>query len=100
VTASSKEKQIAVRLVIHGFVQGVNYRRWLQQQARDREITGWTRNCSNGTVEAFLQGMPREVDDLVRACRHGPSMARVDSVHTEPADCGKPLDDFSIEATV
>lgn len=75
-----------VRVFVHGFVQGVAYRRWLQGEALERGLSGWVRNRADGTVEALVHGDARKVDDLIRACRHGPVMARVDRVVTEPAE--------------
>lgn len=89
-----------VRVIVSGFVQGVNYRRWLQGEALEREIAGWVRNRADGTVEAILHGDRRAVDDLVRACRHGPMMARVDKVASEPAEYDGIIEDFRIETTV
>lgn len=88
-----------VRVFISGFVQGVSYRSWLQGEARNRELHGWVRNRADGSVEALIHGDARMVDDLVRACRHGPDMARVDKVHSEPADYDG-IENFRIEHTV
>lgn len=74
-----------VRVFISGFVQGVSFRRWVEGEALSRDINGWVRNLRDGRVEAIFHGEARAVSDLVRACRHGPALARVDSVHSEPA---------------
>ena len=96
----TEPQKIAQRIIVHGFVQGVNFRRWLQGEALSREVFGWVRNRADGTVEALVWGLPREVDDLVRACRHGPDLARVDRIHTENADYDGLIEDFRIEATL
>lgn len=75
-----------IRIFVHGFVQGVSYRRWLQGEALERGLSGWVRNRAEGTVEALIHGDAKKVDDLVRACRHGPALARVDRVVSEPAE--------------
>lgn len=95
-----QEEKTAVRIIVQGFVQGVTYRRWLQGEALERGIYGWVRNREDGSVEALLYGPARVVDDLVRACRHGPAMARVDSVHSEPAEYDGMIEDFRIENSV
>ena len=77
---------LSVRLVISGRVQAVAYRAWTVQEARRRGLAGWVRNRRDGTVEALLHGESRAIDDLTRACRHGPALARVDKVHAEPAE--------------
>ena len=88
-----------VRVFVHGFVQGVSYRRWLQGEALQRGLHGWVRNRADGTVEALIHGDARKVDDLVRASRHGPAMARVDKLHSEPAEFDG-IEGFRIESTV
>ncbi len=69
-----------VRAVISGRVQGVWYRGWTVDEARARGLSGWVRNCRDGTVEAVFQGAPEAVDAMVAACRTGPSAARVHHV--------------------
>ena len=98
-TASSDTLE-TVRVFVHGFVQGIGYRRWLQGQALERGIHGWVRNRADGSVEAVLHGDRRRVDDLLRACRHGPTLARVDKVHSEPADYDDSIKEFRIESTI
>ena len=55
-----------VRIFVHGFVQGVNYRRWLQGEALSREICGWVRNRSDGSVEMLIAGADAKVEALMR----------------------------------
>lgn len=97
---TSQQQRIAVRVFVYGLVQGVNYRRWLQGEALERGIHGWVRNRQDGSVEALLYGDSHVVEDLVRACRHGPMNARIDRVHSEPADYDGIIEDFRVEATV
>lgn len=98
VDKSEAGKKETIRIFVHGFVQGVSYRRWLQGEALERGIFGWVRNRADGSVEALLHGNYKDVDDLVRACRHGPLMARVDKLHTEQAEYDG-IEDFRIEAS-
>jgi acylphosphatase len=69
--------RMAVRIVVHGRVQGVWYRGWTVDQARARGLTGWVRNRRDGTVEALLIGLNSVVRDMIDACRSGPVAARV-----------------------
>jgi acylphosphatase len=70
----------ALRLVIHGRVQGVFFRDSMRHEAQRLGIAGWVRNRSDGTVEASLQGEPAAVDAIVRWAHHGPQHARVERV--------------------
>jgi acylphosphatase len=66
-----------VRLIIQGRVQGVSYRWWTVGAATQRGLNGWVRNRRDGSVEALVSGPIAQVDDLIEACRQGPSAARV-----------------------
>jgi len=76
---------IAVRVVVHGRVQGVWYRGWAIDQARARGLAGWVRNRRTGTVEALLIGPPEAVNEMIEACRSGPVAARVKQIEEHPA---------------
>jgi acylphosphatase len=67
-------------LRISGRVQGVGYRWSLCAEARARSLTGWVRNCRDGSVEAVLCGSPEAVEALTSWARSGPPGARVDDL--------------------
>ena len=79
---------IARHVRVTGHVQGVFYRAWAQGQARELAISGWIRNCPDGSVEAHLQGEERDVDRMIDRMRRGPSNARVDDVAVEESEVG------------
>ena len=74
------------RLIISGRVQGVGYRDWLVEKARELGISGWVRNRLDGSVEALVAGDTAAVEELLRLCRRGPRMAQVVSIEEELAD--------------
>jgi acylphosphatase len=76
---------LAVRIVVHGRVQGVWYRGWTIDEARARRISGWVRNRRDGTVEALLVGPAEAVRAMIEVCRSGPSAARVRGIEEHPA---------------
>ncbi len=82
---------VAVRLVICGRVQGVAYRAWTVDEATRRGLRGWVRNRRDGSVEALLAGAHDDVEAMIRLCRQGPPLARVDALERHDAvDDGAP----------
>jgi acylphosphatase len=73
------------QVMIIGRVQGVGYRAWVENQARNHNLEGWVRNRRDGSVEALFAGPADVVSEMVARCRRGPSSARVEAVHDEAA---------------
>ena len=71
-------------IVVHGRVQGVGYRAFVEHEAKRRDLHGWVRNCADGTVETLLAGDAALVEDMIAACRRGPFAARVDAIDRAP----------------
>ena len=67
----------AVHVVVHGRVQGVGFRAFVEREATALGLSGWVRNLRDGTVEAVFSGDDDEVDAMLDACRRGPPGSRV-----------------------
>jgi acylphosphatase len=74
------------RLFIAGRVQGVGYRAWMVHQAECLGVSGWVRNCRDGTLEALVDGDTASVEELLRLCRRGPRLAEVTEIVEELAE--------------
>lgn len=68
---------------VRGLVQGVCFRADTRSRARSLDLSGWVRNCHDGSVEAVFEGDAGRVASMVDWCRRGPSGARVDEVSVE-----------------
>jgi len=71
---------MAKHLKISGLVQGVGYRDTMCREADRLGVTGWVRNCRDGTVEAVVDGAPSAVEAIIAWARRGPPAARVAAV--------------------
>ncbi|MCL6429369.1 MAG: acylphosphatase [Anaerolineae bacterium] len=81
--------RVRLRAVVHGTVQGVNFRYYTRQQARRLGLTGYVRNRGDGTVEVLAEGPRRAVEELYAWLQVGPPMAEVtavDAVWQPPTD--------------
>ncbi len=74
----------ARRVVVHGQVQGVNFRSATRQTARRHGVAGWVRNRDDGAVEAHLEGPPDAVEALEAwILTGGPPAGEVDDIEAE-----------------
>jgi acylphosphatase len=69
--------------VVHGDVQGVGFRYFVQRRGQQLGLQGWVRNNDDGTVELVAEGGREALEQLKRALQEGPRMARVDRVETK-----------------
>jgi acylphosphatase len=68
---------------VSGRVQGVWFRGYTQDTARDLGLVGWVRNLADGRVEAKAQGGDDALASFRDALRAGPPAASVESVECE-----------------
>lgn len=82
--------------VVHGRVQGVNFRGTTWQRATNLGLTGWVRNCADSTVEVVAEGERETLERFLTYLNIGPSAAQVTQVESEwlPATGG--FKDFSV----
>jgi acylphosphatase len=69
-----------VALKISGKVQNVGFRYSTRKQAQALNISGFTKNESDGSVYVEASGTAEDIEKFVLWCHHGPAWARVDKV--------------------
>lgn len=76
---------VRVRLRASGRVQGVGFRWFVRELARELGLAGWVRNDPDGSVLLEAEGSADAIDRLRADVARGPQAARVDSLGAEPA---------------
>ena len=76
---------VTKHLLITGRVQGVGFRFYTQRKAHELGITGWVRNCRDGSVEGVIQGASEAVETMISWARRGPPSAVVAEVRVTDA---------------
>src|SRR4029453_8440944 len=80
----SSDAPLETRLVrVYGRVQGVGYRYACVQRARALGVTGWVRNRMDDSVEAMLQGTPRQLGQMCGWMRDEMPAALVEKMDVE-----------------
>jgi len=72
-----------VRFVVRGRVQGVGYRFFVWEAAERLGVSGWVRNCWDGSVEGEAEGRAEAVEKFLQEVRYGHPYARVDQMTTQ-----------------
>lgn len=68
------------RWVITGKVQGVWFRKWIQNKAKELNLHGHARNLKSGNVVVIVAGKKESVEELKKLCYVGPKNAEVDEI--------------------
>ena len=80
-----EHQRIAARLrcVVHGRVQGVGFRTFIQAHALPLDVGGRVKNLPDGSVELIAIGPRASLEKLLEYCRKGPSPAAVSGIEVE-----------------
>jgi len=87
-----------MRFVAHifGRVQGVGFRYFAVDEARQRGVQGWARNLPDGTVEVVAEGPQLALEELLALLRLGPRSAEVTHMDVEWASARGDATGFDI----
>ncbi|MCW3806546.1 acylphosphatase [Plebeiibacterium marinum] len=66
-----------VKMIVSGRVQGVGYRYFVQEQAREHGIKGYVRNLPGGEVEIDAEGERSSLGIFIVDCKKGPALSKI-----------------------
>ncbi|SDY11692.1 acylphosphatase [Evansella caseinilytica] len=81
---------------VHGHVQGVGFRYFVQSEAFTQDISGWVKNNDDGTVSIYAIGSTSALNAFRSAVKAGPRFSRVTEVIVEKQKQWTPLSSFKI----
>ena len=76
---------MARRYIVHGRVQGVGFRWFVQKQAEELGLRGHTRNLDDGSVEVYAIGTEQQLSALAGHLWKGPTYSDVRRVDEQEA---------------
>lgn len=86
-----------VRVVVYGRVQGVFFRDFTCREAKKLALCGWVRNCSDGTVECFLEGEKKDIERMLDWLGRGSPLAKVSRVDIREEMAEQGFADFEVK---
>lgn len=67
----------AYDVILTGTVQGVGFRYYTRMTANRLRVSGWVRNCPDGSVQIHCEGDEEALGQFLEAVRKGPAGAAV-----------------------
>jgi acylphosphatase len=84
-----------VKIIVEGRVQGVYFRYFTENKAKESNVFGSVRNLDDGRVEIIAQAERATLEAFIRWCHKGPITARVDEVEISELDFDETLTAFT-----
>lgn len=72
----------SLQAIVYGHVQGVFFRNFVSERAKELRLTGYVRNLPQGTVEVNAEGERKQLERLISHLKAGPPTAKVEKVVT------------------
>lgn len=73
-------KKTARKYAVIGRVQGVGFRFFAENWANRLGLSGYVKNCADGSVEAYAIGDSAALEEFKTRLKEGPRSARVDQI--------------------
>jgi len=86
----------ALHIIVHGVVQGVGFRYFTLDVARELGLEGYVKNKPDGSVEIEAQGEDWALNELLSTVRVGPRSAHVSGVEVREIEPREDFEGFSI----
>ena len=85
-----------VQIIIQGLVQGVGYRFFAIDLARQYNVRGYVRNLPDGCVEVIAEGDKGILNDFINRLKIGSASAHVTGINVDWSDEEYGFDNFDI----
>lgn len=87
----------SVRVIVHGYVQGVLFRDFTLRRAKELGLVGYVRNLPDWTaVEVQAEGEREKLEKLIEQLKVGPPRASVEKVEVNWSEYSGNYSRFSI----
>jgi len=70
-----------INVIVSGRVQGVGFRYFTLNKARELGVSGWVRNLHTGEVEILASSPPDKMEKFIETINSGPSFAQVTNLN-------------------
>jgi acylphosphatase len=71
---------------VYGKVQDVGFRYFAAYTAKLFNLTGWVKNCDNGSVEMEVQGIEKAITLFVEKFKKGNGFCRIENIDCKKID--------------
>jgi acylphosphatase len=82
--------------IVHGRVQGVGFRYFVERRATSLGLCGWVKNLHDGSVAVLAEGNKKDLDILLANLQKGPAFSFVQKVDVNWEEFSGSLSSFDV----
>lgn len=71
---------------VFGRVQGVGFRYFVNYTANSFDLTGWVKNCEDGSVQIEIQGKEKSISSFIETIKKGNFFVKVEDMCCEKVE--------------
>ena len=91
-------ERVSLFATVHGRVQGVYFRDFVEKHAREMGLAGYVKNLRSGrALEVLAEGEKKKLDELLNYLKSGPARARVEWVDVEWSEYSGSFSRFEVK---
>jgi len=87
---------VGAKILISGYVQGVGYRYYCYNSARNLGLTGWVKNNPDNTVSTQVEGERSLIESFIEELKIGPRSAVVRDINVNWLEFKGEFTDFKV----
>jgi len=72
-----------IRIYISGSVQGIFFRKYLEEKANEFGVRGFVRNLDDGRVEVLAEGRDENVNSMLEVCKKGTQHTKITDIQIQ-----------------
>lgn len=72
-----------IRIYLSGSVQGVFFRKYLEEKANEFGVRGFVRNLDDGRVEVLVEGRDENVNAMLNICKNGTQHTKITDIQVQ-----------------
>ena len=85
-----------IEITVKGLVQGIGYRYFVREKAKQAGINGYVMNLTDGNVLIIAQGDDRDLNDFIEGIKTEHSYAEINEIDIKEAK-EEDFEDFQIK---
>ena len=72
-----------LKIYITGTVQGIFFRKFIEERANELRIRGFVRNLDDGRVEVIIEGDEKKIEEMINICRQGSPHSTINNIEIQ-----------------